>query len=330
MAVDEKKPLLSQPKFKTVGDVLKETDLTKPEPFKPLPEQVKGIKFAISVNGENFDVNSRHLVSSIQINRTCDGSNTAVVVVEDKDMWFLNKNFFAEEASIHISIMFLSNTTKIDFDGYIAAIDINFPETGIPTLSVTCMDKSHLLNRKRNKRSWDKVTRKDVAQKIAQEYGLKFECEASYSGKQEETISQSDKTDIEFLEQLASEEPDLYYCKVVGNTVVYKKKNIRGKAVANLHYKMYPYGIVSFSPQINKEIQLGVVEDSDISTDTMKVDAASSSGTSNVVGTPVYSSPSVPSSTPSSSRGGSSGNSGSSKSSAMMHYDPKSGKWSKR
>lgn len=182
----------------------------------------------------------------------------------------------------------------------------------MPVLSLTCLDGTHVMNRTKKKRSWNNVTRMQVAQKIAAEYGFKFEGETSYNGVVEDTISQSDQTDIEFLEDLASQEDELYSCKLRGDTLYYKKKNMTAEAVMAIHYKKYPYEVRSFSPRINKETMQDSTTVADVATDTKKTDTATSTGSSksNIQGTKV-------------SGGSSSGN----PSSGAMTYDPSTQTW---
>ena len=241
-------------------------------------DKVLACIWSVAIAGKSLDMSRKKCVNSLVISTACDGSDVATITITDKDMVFINDNIFVEEATISISMMFVGSTDKISFNGYISAIDIDFPEEGMPTLVLTCMDKSHVMNRTKKKRSWTNVTRLQVAQKIAAEYGFKFEGEPSYKGKKEDTISQSDQTDIEFLEDLASQEDELYMCKLVGSTLRYKKKGLLGTPVKKVCYKQYPYDVRSFSPRINKETMQNTSTASDVATDTKKTDTATSSG----------------------------------------------------
>lgn len=241
-------------------------------------EKVLACIWSVAINGAALDLGRKRCVNSIQISTACDGSDVATITITDKDMVYINDNIFVEEATVSITMMFVGATDKITFNGYISAIDIDFPEEGMPVLVLTCLDNSHVMNREKKKRSWTNVTRMQVAQKIAGEYGFSFEGEPSYAGTTEETISQSDQTDIEFLENLASEEDDLYMCKLVGTTLKYKKKALLGTPVMKVNYKQYPYEVKSFSPRINKESMQDATTASDVATDTKKTDTATSSG----------------------------------------------------
>ena len=228
----------------------------------------------ICINGVELDLNRRKCIEDISIKEQCDGSDTCTLKVNDPHFLYLEDNIFIEEASISAEIGWHGDTHRIHFTGYISAIDIDFPDSGSPVLSVFCLDNSHIMNRKKKKRSWDNVTSADVVQKIAQEYGFKCVIESGYSFTTEDTISQSGNTDIEFCENLASNERIPFMCKLIGNTLYYVKKGILKDPTATLYYKKFPYDVVSFSPKINKETVPEETSASDINTTDKSTDTS--------------------------------------------------------
>ena len=228
----------------------------------------------VYINGKLLSLEKKKCIDSIDIEELCDGSDTCTLNISDPDFLFIEDNLFIEEATVTVNIGWHGDTYCVNFSGYISAIDIDFPDSGFPVMSIFCMDKSHIMNRKKKNRSWDKVTRADVVRKIAKEYGFKCVIESTYSGKTEDTISQSDTTDIEFCESLASEERDPYMCKLIGDTLYYVKKGILSKPSASLYYREKPYDIISFKPQINKETIKEEVSASNINTNDKSIDSS--------------------------------------------------------
>lgn len=228
----------------------------------------------VCINGKELDKNRRECIKSIDIEELCDGSDTCTIVVNDPDFYFIEDNIFIEEATISVELGWHGDTHRVTFAGYISAIDIDFPDSGFPVLSIYCLDKTHVMNRKKNKRSWDNVTNADVVKKIAQEYGFKCVIEQGYTFKKEDTISQSDVTDIEFCESLAGKEREPFMCKLVGDTLYYVKKGVLKEPTATLYYKKFPYDVVSFSPKINKETKQQEVSSADINTNDKTIDSA--------------------------------------------------------
>lgn len=227
----------------------------------------------ISINGKELNNARRKCISNIQLEDSCDYSDTCTFKVSDPNFLYIEDNIFLEEATVSVEIGWHEDTHRIKFDGYISAIDIDFPEDGCPVLSIYCLDGSHVMNRKKKKRSWDNVTRADVVKKIAKEYGFKCVVESGYTFDKEDTISQSDATDIEFCESLAGQERVPFMCKLIGKTLYFVKKGITKDPSSTMYYKKYPYDIISFKPRINKETILEEASASDINTKDKSVDS---------------------------------------------------------
>lgn len=233
----------------------------------------------VSLNGVELDESRRKCINSIDIKEQCDGSNTCTLNVSDPSFLFIEDNIFLEESTVKVELGWHGDTHRIEFSGYISAIDIDFPEEGFPRLSVFCLDESHVMNRKKKQRSWDNVTRADVVKKIAKEYGFKCVVESGYTFTKEDTISQSDVTDIEFCENLAGDEREPFMCKLIGDTLYYVKKGTLKEPTSTLYYKKFPYDVVSFSPKINKETIMQEVTRSNIDTSKKKVSTSTANDT---------------------------------------------------
>lgn len=269
--------------------------------------------WGVAINGVELDKPRREGIENIDIVEQCDGSNTCTLTVNDPDFYFIEDNIFIEEATISVVMGWHGDTHRVTFTGYISAIDISFPENGYPVLSIFCLDGSHIMNRKKKQRSWDNVTNADVIKKIAQEYGFKCVVESGYSFKKEDTISQSNSTDIEFCESLAGNERVPFMCKLIGNTLYYVKKGVLKDPSSTVYYKKFPFDVISFTPKINKETIQEEISSADINTNNKTVDSAkaNSGNTSrDVQGEPVK--------TLSSPTGNKE---------AVRVYDPKTGKW---
>lgn len=233
---------------------------------------VSSIFWEVYINNLEITGRARACIDSIDFDELCDGSDTCTINLSDPDFIFIEDNIFLEEASVFIRFGFVDDLYRKEFSGYIAAIDISFPQEGSPTLSITCMDNSHKMNREKKERSWDNVTRPDVVRSIASEYGFSVEIESNYEFATLETISQSNQTDIEFLENLASEEREPFMCKLIGTRLVYLKKGLLQTPITDIGYKTYPFDVMSFNPQINKETRQEEIVSSDVNTDTKEAE----------------------------------------------------------
>ena len=220
------------------------------------------------INNVEITGRARSCINSIEFDDLCDGSDTCTLSITDPDFIFIEDNIFIEEAKVLARFGFNEDIDRKEFSGYISAIDISFPEEGSPTLTITCLDNSHLMNREKKNRSWDNVTRADIVKKIATEYGYYPDIEPNYTFAVQDTISQSNQTDIEFLESLATQEREPFMCKVKGTHIVYKKKGLLQTPITDIGYKTYPFDVISFTPQINKETRQEEVTSANVGTDT--------------------------------------------------------------
>lgn len=234
------------------------------------------------INGKELDEKRRYCIESFTLNSSCSGSDTLSFTVNDPEFIFLEDNIFIEDATVKLEFNLTKDINKKAFEGYISTIDVSFPESGFPVLDIFCLDKTHLMNRKKKKRTWDNVTNADVVQKIGKEYGFNVVIESNYEFELKETISQSEQTDIEFLDSLVREERDLFMCKLKDNTLYYIKKKISENAKSNLIYRSFPYDIRSIDFQITKETKKEEVEKSDINTSSKKIGKSISTNTSTV------------------------------------------------
>ena len=231
-----------------------------------MSSSVSSTFWCLWVNNVEVEGRARACINSIEVDELCDGSDVCTISITDPDFIFIEDNIFTDEASVLVRFGFNEDIERKEFSGYISAIDITFPQEGSPTLTVTCLDSSHLMNRVKKNRSWDNVTRADVVRKIAAEYGYYPEIESNYTFSVQDTISQSNQTDIEFLESLATQEREPFMCKLIGTHIVYKKKGLLQTPVTDLGYKTYPFDVMSFSPQINKETRQEEVTYSNVDT----------------------------------------------------------------
>ena len=271
--------------------------------------EVLSCYYNVHINGSPISVDRKECIESISLDELDDGSDTCTIVVSDPEFKYIEDAIFIEEATVYVEFGWWGDTHRDTFFGYISAVDISFPENGYPQLSVFCLDNSHIMNRKKKTRSWDNVTRADVVKKIAAEYGFKCVIQSGYNSTKEDSISQSGVTDIEFIENLAGEERDLYKCKLIGDTIYYVKKGLLGSPKATVSYKKGDFDVISFSPKINKETRQESIDKADINTDTKATDSATASDSTTA--REVHGEPVQTTSTP--SKG--------------YIYDPKTGQW---
>lgn len=278
---------------------------------------ILAIKYDVWISGTKLGIEKKQCINSIDVKETVEGADSATIEIQDPEFRYINDDIFEEDNTIKIQLGWDNTTYRVTFEGYISAIDIDFNSDGIPKLTVTCMDKTHIMNRKKKDRTFEKTTSAAVVKKICQEYGFQCVIDSSYKFEEQETISQSHQTDIDFLTKLAGDEVYPFTARLVGNTFHYEKMGKLQTPKMDLTYRKFPHEVISFSPKINKESKQ--VEIKGASVDTGSKAVSSTTGT-------VASNSGSASSTGNNSS--SSGGSGGSKKGGYT-YNPQTKKWTK-
>ena len=239
--------------------------------------EVLSILYDVWISGTKLAMDKKACINSISIKETVIGSDTATLQISDPEFLFIEDNIFLEDNSIQIKLGWDNTTYRVDFQGYISALDINFDSTGCPKITLTCMDNTHVMNRAKKNNTFKNCTSAEVVKKIVQSYGYSCVVDSSYSFTKQETITQSNQTDIDFITKLAGDEVYPFTARLVGNTFYYVKMGKLETPKMELTYKKYPHDVISFSPKINKESKQVEISGASINTSTKNL--SSSKGT---------------------------------------------------
>lgn len=224
------------------------------------------IAYNVWISGTMLGMSKKQCIQSIEIKETVDGADTATLVIADPQFLFIEDNIFLEDNKIKIMLGWDNTTHRVTFNGYISAIDISFGSNGVPVVTATCMDDTHTMNRTKKDVTYNNCTSADVVKRLCAEYGFTCVIEKDYKFQVQETITQSNQTDIDFITKLAGDEVYPFTARLVGSTFYYVKKGKLETPKMTLVYKKYPHTIVSFTPRINKETKQVEISNSSIST----------------------------------------------------------------
>ena len=241
--------------------------------------EVLATVYDVWISGTKLGINKKACINSISIKETVEGSDVASVQISDPEFLFIEDNIFLEDNTIKIKLGWDNSTYREKFEGYISAIDIDFDNTGCPKLVLTCMDNTHVMNRKKKNETFKNCTSAEVVKKKCKEYGFKCVVEENYSFVRQETITQSDQTDIDFITKLAGDEVYPFTARLVGNTFYYVKMGKLTTPKMTLTYRKFPHEIISFSPKINKESKKVEISGSSVNTSDKSV--STTKGTTN-------------------------------------------------
>jgi len=224
---------------------------------------------SIWIDGEELPDGMMEYVEQIRHKDKAHGANTVTIDIVDPNYVFIASAIITEYKEMRFEGGWEGD--EIQFEGYISVIDIDYPVNGKPIISLKCLDKTHLMNRKKRKRSWDSAKVSDVVEEVVSEYG--FEMEIEETEEEEDDISQSEQTDAEFIQQLAENTLDGdYIMDMRGETFYFKERNFDQPQSWEAHYKQEDLQLKEFSPRINKEKKLEKVEKEDINYKDKEVD----------------------------------------------------------
>lgn len=224
------------------------------------------IIYDIWISGTKLGIGKKACITSIDVKETDVGSDVATIKIVDPGFLFIEDDIFIEDNTIKIKMGWDNTTHRVDFEGYISAIDIDFDSNGCPNLTITCMDNTHIMNRKKKDATFSNCTSADVVKKKCKEYGFSCVIEKDYKFTVQETITQSKQTDIDFITKLADDEVYPFTARLVGNTFYYVKTGKLTTPKMTLTYRKYPHEIISFSPKINKETKQVEITGSSVNT----------------------------------------------------------------
>jgi phage protein D len=138
--------------------------------------------------------------------------------------------------------------------GVITEITTNFPESGLPELSIAGYDHGFPLTVGKNARTWKKALDSDAAHEIASFHNLQSNIQTTE--ERHPQIEQNQESDFEFLKKLADRN---HYELFVDEkkTLHFRKPHDRDTAVVRL---VWGQGLLSFKPEANLAGQIAKVE----------------------------------------------------------------------
>ena len=217
--------------------------------------ELRAIYYEVYVGGNLLDLDRKECIEKITIRETVDGSDSCTIQIADPEMVYINDDIYQENKRVKVVMRWYGYSHKVTFEGYISAVDIDFGSNGIPTLVITCMDNTYRMNKEKKTKTYKNKTSAQVVVSIVKKYGFKCVIQSGYNFTKQNTISQSDQTDIEFIVSLANSETYPFTACLVGNTFYYVKRGkLASTPIHEMTYREFPNDIISFKPQINTEV----------------------------------------------------------------------------
>ena len=233
--------------------------------------------YKIFINGKEIDANMYANINKVSVTNTHHGANRCSLSVNDPDFVFIEGSMITESTPVKIDYGFVDKkgqTFTQTFEGFVSVIDGDFPEDGLTNVTIHCMDKSHLMNRKEKTRTWQNRKISDVITEIYRSYGFKVQVEDT--GKVLESIEQKDQTDISFITSLVDKiEEEEFISYIDGETAYLVRRRTSGEAKNTITYRQGDFGLLKFTPRINKESKKIRRMNYDINLQTLQVEPIS-------------------------------------------------------
>jgi phage protein D len=161
--------------------------------------------FRIHVNGSRLKANISAEITDVQVVSkpdTLDEFTFTIANPMPTMRWTHtdDADLFREGSAVKISMGYVDDLQHM-IEGEITKISTNFPQDGIPTVTIGGNTLLHRLQGTNNTRTFQGVSDKDIVEKIAQEANLQAEAEDPQI--QYEYVMQANQTDLDFLRQRA-------------------------------------------------------------------------------------------------------------------------------
>lgn len=204
--------------------------------------------YQLFINGKEIDELRYSMIDTIDVEDNGTGSDLLKITLSDPDLIMLSDNIFVEDVKVHFKGGWYRGAMT-EFTGYISLIEVDFPSSGIPTLTINCMDNSYIMNVEKKQRTWENTKASEVAKQVFRENGLTPHVDDT--GNKEDTISQNE-TDIKFLTNLADNQLEQFIVYVEGTHGYFIRKPVIANPQKTLSYRQDDGNLLSFQPSINK------------------------------------------------------------------------------
>ncbi|MBV9301602.1 MAG: phage late control D family protein [Acidobacteriaceae bacterium] len=177
-------------------------------------------------------VNNRELEADVSVNieqvsvvskpDTMDTFNMTLANPYPTMRWTHTKDadLFMEGNSVKIAMGYGSTgELQVLMEGEITGLSLTFPDSGVPTVTVNGHTLLHRLHGDKKATAFQKMTDKEIVQKIASDAGLEPQCDET--GEQFEYLMQANQTDWEFVKQRAARIH--YEVLIKGKTLIFRR-----------------------------------------------------------------------------------------------------------
>jgi len=200
--------------------------------------------FQITLGSRFLTPEETALVTDVEIKDEAEDKDTANINVNDP--YFRFQGMATKGMSVRIVAGWYGGETK-EFIGEVSGLTPQFPETGLPTLTIECSSKAKKGHEGQVNKAWKKMKRSEIAGKIAGKHGWAADVDETTEVVEQE--SQAGESDVDFLLKLARKENFTF--RVKGNVMYFKKSpNFDDLSpVTTFDYRVGNHLVKNFSPR---------------------------------------------------------------------------------
>jgi phage protein D len=212
--------------------------------------------FRVRINGADLSQEVAADLIAVTVHEDVDapGMFTLRLINWDMDkliVTWADDQRFAEGGKVELQMGYVDQLQTL-IAGEITGLEPEFSADDVPTLTVRGYDRRHRLLRGRRTRSFTKIKDSDIARQIASALGLS--AEVSDTGVTLEYVFQHNQTDMEFLQQRASQIG--YEVAIKGETLLFRPRQHDKAEVLTLTRDA---DLIEFFPRLTTLSQVGKV-----------------------------------------------------------------------
>jgi len=163
-----------------------------------LPDQVLLSHFFIKIDGEDAPQDLMNNLIEVTVEDSIHLPDYFAIRLHDPQLRWVDSDTLAAGKVVQISASGRQgSTTETLITGEITAAEPDFESDGVPALTIQGYDRSHRLHRGRKTRSFVQMTDSDIAERIAQEEGLRAEVDATR--QVHDYVFQNNESNMAFL-----------------------------------------------------------------------------------------------------------------------------------
>jgi uncharacterized protein len=220
-------------------------------------------QLAIALGDAKLDAKIAACVLDVTVDQTLDHADHLSMRLAtwdpdtDKPTW-IDDARFAAGAALAIKVGYGESLDPV-FDGDIVGFGLELHGSERPVMTVDAYNRVHRLGRGRRPPAAtpeQNSTYGDLITKIAKRYGLTAKVDGSDADKQNDTVTQQNESDLEFIGKLAAEIGYVFY--VDGKNLVFRKDTPSATAAITISTSE----LLEFSGHIDAASQIGVVDGS--------------------------------------------------------------------